>query len=139
MIIPLITTLVVQVAGSGGLGKLMAVVGMPAVLIPILGPTIGGYLIQVLNWHWIFFINIPLVLIALVLLIWKMPAFPAPKRGKRLDFPSLALLAGLFTFAIIGITRFSTGDGLTSAKVLTPLIVALLPRNLRALRLLPTS
>jgi len=125
VIIPLITTLVVQVAGSGGLGKLMAVVGMPAVLIPILGPTIGGYLIQVLNWHWIFFINIPLVLIALVLLIWKMPAFPAPKRGKRLDFPSLALLAGLFTFAIIGITRFSTGDGLTSAKVLTPLIVAL--------------
>ena len=124
MIVPLITTLVVQVAGSTGLGKLMAVVGMPAVLIPILGPTIGGYLIQALNWHWIFLINIPLVVISLVLLGWKMPAFPAPKRGKRLDLPSLALLASLFTFAIIGITRFSTGDHFTSQHVWLPLLVA---------------
>lgn len=124
MIVPLITTLVVQVAGSTGLGKLMAVVGMPAVLIPILGPTIGGYLIQALNWHWIFLINIPLVAISLVLLGWKMPAFPAPKRGKRLDLPSLALLASLFTFAIIGITRFSTGDHFTSQHVWLPLLVA---------------
>ena len=125
MIVPLITTLVVQVTGSTGLGKLMAVVGMPAVLIPILGPTVGGYLIQVLNWHWIFFINIPLVLLALVLLGWKLPAFPAPKHGKHLDIPSLVLLAGLFTFAIVGITRFSTGNQLTSLTVLTPLLVAL--------------
>lgn len=125
MIVPLITTLVVQVTGSTGLGKLMAVVGMPAVLIPILGPTVGGYLIQVLNWHWIFFINIPLVLLALVLLGWKLPAFPAPKHGKHLDIPSLGLLASLFTFAIVGITRFSTGDQLTSLTVLTPLLVAL--------------
>ncbi|WP_341779827.1 MDR family MFS transporter [Levilactobacillus sp. HBUAS70063] len=124
MIVPLITTLVVQVAGSTGLGKLMAVVGMPAVLIPILGPTIGGYLIQALNWHWIFLINIPLVAISLVLLDWKMPAFPAPNRGKRLDLPSLALLASLFTFAIIGITRFSTGDHFTSQHVWLPLLVA---------------
>ncbi|NLR09765.1 MULTISPECIES: MDR family MFS transporter [Lactobacillaceae] len=125
MIVPLITTLVVQVTGSTGLGKLMAVVGMPAVLIPILGPTVGGYLIQVLNWHWIFFINIPLVLLALMLLGWKLPAFPAPKHGKHLDIPSLVLLADLFTFAIIGITRFSTGNQLTSLTVLTPLLVAL--------------
>ncbi|UIF28668.1 multidrug efflux MFS transporter [Levilactobacillus brevis] len=124
IIVPLITTLVVQVAGSTGLGKLMAVVGMPAVLIPILGPTIGGYLIQTLNWHWIFLINIPLVVISLFLLGWKMPTFPAPKRGKRLDIPSLAFLASLFTFAIIGITHFSTGVQLSSRNVWLPLSAA---------------
>ncbi|WP_367295921.1 DHA2 family efflux MFS transporter permease subunit [Levilactobacillus yonginensis] len=121
---PLITTLIVQATGGQNLGKLMAVVGMPAVLIPILGPTIGGYLIQALNWHWIFLINIPLVLISLVLLAWKMPAFPAPKAGKHLDIPSISLLAGLFITAIIGITRFSSGDKFLSANVLTPLIMA---------------
>jgi len=125
VVVPLITTLIVQVAGSQGLGKLMAIVGMPAVLIPILGPTIGGYLIEVGNWHWIFLINIPIVLISLALLTWKMPSFPAPKAGKHLDLPSLILLAGLFTAAIIGITRFSTGATFTSAKVLTPLLLAL--------------
>jgi len=125
IVVPLITTLVVQVAGSQGLGKLMAVVGMPAVLIPILGPTIGGYLIDALNWHWIFLINIPLVLLSLLLLVWKMPKFPAAKQGKHLDIPSLATLTGLFTAAIIGITRFSTGDSFTSTKVLTPLLLAL--------------
>ncbi|WP_125546433.1 MDR family MFS transporter [Levilactobacillus lindianensis] len=124
-IVPLITTLIVQVAGGNSLGKLMAIVGMPAVLIPILGPTVGGYLIQTLNWHWIFLINIPLVLISLFLLAWKMPSFPAVRRGKHLDIPSLGLLAGLFTSAIIGITRFSTGDSFTSLKVLTPLLLAL--------------
>lgn len=124
IVVPLITTLIVQVAGSQGLGKLMAVVGMPAVLIPILGPTVGGYLIEVGNWHWIFLINIPIVVISLMLLGWKMPNFPAPKKGKHLDFPSLVLLAGLFTAAIIGITRFSTGDNFTSVKVLSPLLIA---------------
>lgn len=125
-IVPLITTLIVQVAGGQALGKLMAVVGMPAVLIPILGPTIGGYLIQALNWHWIFIINIPLVLTALILLVWKLPSFPASHQGKHFDLPSLALLASLFTFAIIGITRFSTGDRLQSAHVLTPLLIAVI-------------
>lgn len=124
IVVPLITTLIVQVAGSQGLGKLMAIVGMPAVLIPILGPTVGGYLIEAGNWHWIFLINIPLVLISLLLLSWKMPHFPAPKRGKHLDLPSLGLLAGLFTAAIIGITRFSTGAGITSNRVLVPLSIA---------------
>jgi len=125
VVVPLITTLIVQVAGSQGLGKLMAIVGMPAVLIPILGPTVGGYLIEAGNWHWIFLINIPIVLVSLALLWWKMPSFPAIKRGKHLDLSSLILLAGLFTAAIIGITRFSTGDTFTSAKVLTPLLLAL--------------
>ncbi|MFC6288830.1 MDR family MFS transporter [Levilactobacillus angrenensis] len=125
IVVPLITTLIVQVAGSQGLGKLMAVVGMPAVLIPILGPTVGGYLIEAGNWHWIFLINIPLVLVSLILLSWRMPHFPAPKRGKHLDFPSLGLLTGLFTAAIIGITRFSTGAGFTSTRVAGPLLIAL--------------
>ncbi|WP_225426612.1 MFS transporter [Levilactobacillus tongjiangensis] len=53
-----------------------------------------------------------------------MPAFPAPKAGKHLDIPSISLLAGLFITAIIGITRFSSGDKFLSANVLTPLIMA---------------
>ncbi|WP_082622357.1 MDR family MFS transporter [Levilactobacillus senmaizukei] len=125
IIVPLITTLVVQASGGTGLGKIMAVVGLPVVLIPILGPSIGGFLIDTLSWHWIFLVNVPLVIIAWVLLSWKLPAFPAPRTGKHLDFPSLITLAGLFTSAIIGITRFSTGDHFFSAKVLTPILLAI--------------
>lgn len=123
MIVPLVTTLIVKAAGGHNLGSLMAIVSLPAVLAPILGPTIGGFIIKVLDWHWIFYINIPLGLLSLGLLIWLMPRFtPAPSK-KPLDIPSVGLIGGAFTALILGITKLSTSGTLTATNVYVPLLI----------------
>lgn len=47
-------------------GRAMAIFGVGAMIGPIMGPTLGGYLTQVLNWRWTFFINVPVGILTLV-------------------------------------------------------------------------
>ena len=54
LLVPVLTTLLVQAAGGRPLGKLMATVSLPAVLVPILGPVAGGLIVSNLSWRWIF-------------------------------------------------------------------------------------
>ncbi|KRN53929.1 hypothetical protein IV84_GL000952 [Pediococcus damnosus] len=125
IIIPTISTLVVRAANGKNLGYLMSVVGLPMVLMPILGPTIGGFIIDKLSWHWIFYINIPIVLISLVVLALWLPKFTPNRQGKRLDIPSIFLFTGLFTGFILRITKFSHTTNLWQNAVLWPLGIGL--------------
>jgi len=60
LIIPLLTMLLVQAAGQDQMGRLMAIVGLPIILGPILGPVAGGLLVEYVSWRWIFYINVPI-------------------------------------------------------------------------------
>jgi len=54
MIMPAGMTILAQAAGPQRIGRVMSIVGVPMLLGPILGPIIGGWLIQVASWHWVF-------------------------------------------------------------------------------------
>ena len=74
-------------------GMAGALFGLGAVTGPLLGPTVGGYLINIASWHWIFLINVP-VGIAAAALAWKhldQPGYKAPK--ERIDKWGIGLLA----------------------------------------------
>ncbi|SDL38976.1 MFS transporter [Pedobacter antarcticus] len=51
---------------------------IPALIGPVLGPLVGGYMVDYLSWHWIFIINIPIGLIGIVLSIRFMPDYKSP-------------------------------------------------------------
>src|SRR5246500_4238382 len=72
MIMPLAQLIMAQVAGPRRMGRVMGVVSMPAMLAPILGPVIGGVILQNLHWSWIFFVNVPIGVVA-VALGWRLP------------------------------------------------------------------
>ena len=57
MLMPLGMTIMTRAAGPHRIGRLMAILGVPMLLGPILGPILGGWLIEVASWHWIFLIN----------------------------------------------------------------------------------
>ncbi|WP_235488512.1 MFS transporter, partial [Frankia sp. AvcI1] len=59
MLLPLMQTILAQAAGPARLGRLMATVAVPALLTPVLGPVVGGVLIDDLGWRWIFLVNVP--------------------------------------------------------------------------------
>ncbi len=65
---------------------------MGVIVGPALGPVIGGWITDQLNWHWIFFINLPVGIVAGTL-IWMYLRNPAEPQRKTLDWIGLALLA----------------------------------------------
>src|SRR6478752_2647212 len=74
LMMPLMATLAVQAAGGRDLGKLMAVVSLPAALGPILGPVLGGIILSQLDWRWLFWVNVPFCVVGLVLARRFLPA-----------------------------------------------------------------
>ncbi len=74
MIMPLAQLIMAQVAGPQRMGRVMGVVSMPAMLAPILGPVVGGLILQNLHWSWIFFVNAPIGVVAIVPRLADAPA-----------------------------------------------------------------
>jgi len=76
-------------------GLAMAVYAMGVVLGPILGPLLGGWITDSYSWHWIFFINVPIGIVALVM-CWTYVHDPEyltrRRRGDGIDYVGLALL-----------------------------------------------
>ena len=66
MLMPLGMTILTRAAGPERLGRVMAILGVPMLLGPIFGPILGGWLIDVASWHWIFLINVPIGIVAAI-------------------------------------------------------------------------
>ncbi len=56
-----------------------------------IGPVLGGWLVQYASWRWVFFINVPLAVIVLMLLFWRVPESRDEAVAKRLDWPGVFL------------------------------------------------
>lgn len=107
------------------MGKMMATVGLPALLGPILGPVAGGLIINHLSWHWIFLVNIPLCIVAIILAWRLLPGDERGTRTMRLDLPGLILLSPAIVLIIYGLGEVSSRRGFGHAAVLVPLIAGL--------------
>ncbi|MCA2977909.1 MAG: DHA2 family efflux MFS transporter permease subunit [Myxococcaceae bacterium] len=60
----------------------------------LVGPLLGGFITDHFGWHWVFFINLPLGLVALAFIVWRMPPLePAGGRGGSIDVTGGVLLA----------------------------------------------
>jgi len=86
LMITILQTILVQISGGKHLGQLISYISIPAVLGPILGPVLGGVIVNSLSWRWIFYVNIPVTLIA-ILLAWK--GLPADQKIRAQGFPRL--------------------------------------------------
>ncbi|MFH8369769.1 MFS transporter [Streptomyces sp. NPDC018031] len=90
-----------------------------------LGPVLGGLLTQALDWRWIFYVNVPVTVLALLMTFRYIPRDASDRDpARRVDLPGTALFAlgaGGFVFALTA----SHDDGWASAGTLVPLGVAL--------------
>ena len=103
MLMPIGMTIMTRAAGPHRMGRLMAILGVPMLLGPILGPIIGGWLIEHASWHWIFLINLPLGIIALVY-AFVVLAKDAPEPSESFDFLGMALLSPGLAMFLYGVS-----------------------------------
>lgn len=104
-IMTLVTTLCVETAGRERMGRLMSTIGIPTVLGPILGPVIGAVIVQFLSWRYIFFVNAPIGILAITLMILKLPDFTPANIKAKFDFIGIILLGAASAALIYGITK----------------------------------
>jgi len=121
MIMPVAQLIMAQVAGPRRMGRVMSVVSMPAMLAPILGPVVGGVILQNLHWSWIFFVNVPIGVIAYVL-GWRMLPHTDSGEAGRLDVLGLALLPTGAAAVVFGLSELGSGASAGSTEVLAPLV-----------------
>jgi EmrB/QacA subfamily drug resistance transporter len=121
---PLSITLLFQEFPPHERGMAMGVFGVPALLAPAIGPTLGGYLVTFAGWQLIFYINVPIGIVAVILSIIFLRNARA-NTNARFDFPGFVLAAiGLGTI-LYALSDAST-DGWTSGVVLGCLFVGFL-------------
>jgi EmrB/QacA subfamily drug resistance transporter len=125
MIMPVGQLIMAQVAGPKRMGRVMGIVSMPAMLAPILGPVVGGLILQNLHWSWIFLVNLPIGVIAFVLALRILPHTDSGEAG-RLDVLGLGLLSGASTATVYGLAQLGSNASLTAPKVIAPVLAGLL-------------
>ncbi|MFZ0159796.1 MAG: DHA2 family efflux MFS transporter permease subunit [Kineosporiaceae bacterium] len=110
MLMPLGMTIMTKAAGPARMGRLMAILGVPMLLGPILGPIFGGWLIENASWHWIFLINVPIGAVAVLYAWWALPR-DNPQPSESLDILGVVLMSpglALFLFGISSIPQKGT-------------------------------
>jgi EmrB/QacA subfamily drug resistance transporter len=139
MIMPLAQIIMAETAGPQRMGRVMALVAVPMMLAPTLGPLIGGVLIQSLSWHWIFFVNIVVGAFAIPLAYRVLPSqTKGEKSGETLDFLGLMLMSGGLVAITYGLAEAGTYATFNNAHVYVPVLAGVLlvaAFVLRALRI----
>jgi EmrB/QacA subfamily drug resistance transporter len=119
MIMPAGMTILTRAAGPGRIGRVMSIIGVPMLLGPILGPILGGWLVDDISWRWIFYINVPIGVVALIAASRVLPK-DKPQPAHRLDVLGLALLSPGLALLIYGLANSAEAGGFGAAKVLFP-------------------
>ena len=121
MIMPLLMTTAMQVVAPQKRGQIMGIISIVIAVAPALGPTIGGFILAQLSWHYLFWLMLPIIILA-VLLGLKELRNVGETRKVPLDIFSVILSAVAFGFLIYGLSSFAAS---LQAGNLTVSIVAI--------------
>ena len=103
-------------------GQAMALWGAGIMVAPVLGPTLGGWLTDSFNWRWVFYINVPVGLLAFLGIAFAMPA--SPRHRRSFDFVGFTFL-GLFVGSLqLMLDRGEQLDWFSSPEIIIEMALA---------------
>ena len=89
-------------------GKYQGLFGAVFGISALIGPALGGFLTDNVGWHWVFFVNLPIGAVALVI-IWRLlPPIKHPERARSIDYLGSAVFTGALVPILIGLTNKQT-------------------------------
>jgi EmrB/QacA subfamily drug resistance transporter len=119
MLMPLGMTILTKAAGPDRVGRVMAVLGVPMLLGPIVGPILGGWLVEDVAWQWIFYINVPVGIVTLILGT-RILDKDKPRPAEKLDWLGLVLLSPGLAALIYGLAQVPSHEGFGHPEVYLP-------------------
>jgi EmrB/QacA subfamily drug resistance transporter len=120
MIMPIGQMIMVRASGPRNLARVMSAFSVPVLLAPVMGPTIGGLLLDNVGWRWIFYVNVPIGVVAVILGLRQLPSDP-PEDAGRFDLLGLVLIATGLVGLTYGLAEVGTTDGAIT-HVVVPLV-----------------
>jgi EmrB/QacA subfamily drug resistance transporter len=124
MLLPVGQSILARAAGPQRMGRVMSVIGVPMVLGPIMGPVIGGLIVSNYSWRWIFYINVPIGIVTLILSSRWLPKFDTDERfPTAFDTIGFCLLSPGLAALIYSLSEVGTTDSYTSPTVLVSFVI----------------
>jgi EmrB/QacA subfamily drug resistance transporter len=124
MLMPVGMTIMTRAAGPDRVGRVMAVLGVPMLLGPIAGPILGGWLIDIASWHWVFLINVPIGVCALVYAYLALPK-DEPSPSESFDFVGMLLLSPGLALLLFGVSSIPVEGTVAATRVWLPGIIGI--------------
>ena len=119
LMVPVGRLMVVRSASKAQLMKAIAYTIWPALTAPILGPVVGGWIIHVASWPWMFLLNLPIGAVLFVLSLWIVRDRTPGEAISRLDHVGFLLTAATCMLVIVALEGYENGlSWLTSASTL---------------------
>lgn len=124
MIQPLSMATLFAVTPERERGTMTGLYGLSLMVAPILGPTLGGYLVELVNWRWVFYVNVPVAVLGVLLSLVLLPK--TPRRPAGFDWPGFVLAAACTSSALLAATYAPNAayTGWTDPRILGLLGVA---------------
>ena len=109
-IFPIALAVVADLYTPAERGKYLGSFGAVFGLSSVIGPALGGIITDTWGWHWIFFINLPIGIVALFILWRLLPAIKHPDAGRNIDYLGAAVFTAAVSPFLIGLTNKQTGN-----------------------------
>jgi EmrB/QacA subfamily drug resistance transporter len=122
MLVPVGFTLVAQSAGPRRIGRALGVVGVPILLGPIFGPIIGGLIVTSAPWQWIFVVNLPIAVLAIVVAARTLQADAGRADAGALDWVGAALLCPGLAGVVFGLSEIESHGGIDHPIAFGPMV-----------------
>lgn len=126
MIMPIGMAILAAEAGPKRIGRVMSYVGLPALVAPVLGPVIGGLIVTHLSWRWIFYVNVPVGAVALLLAARLLHRDERKSDPGRLDLAGFALISPGLAALVYALAEAGNGGGISNTKVIVSFAVGLM-------------
>ena len=110
MMVPVGRLILVRSVSKSELISAMALMGMPALIGPIIGPVLSGFIVTVASWRWIFWLNIPIAIVGIVAVTIFIENIREPD-VKRFDWPGFVLSGFGLCGTLFGLDALTTHNG----------------------------
>ena len=125
LLLPLMFNTILMIVPPQNRGRIMGIIGLVIMFAPAVGPTLSGLILKSLSWHWIFWISLPLLVVALIYGMYFMQNVTTPTKPK-IDVFSIVLSTLGFGGIVYGFSSAGEGGGWSNPVVIVSIAVGII-------------
>jgi len=124
MLMPTVMAMIYKLVPRDKMGGAMGIFGIALIFAPAIGPTLGGWLVEYVDWRWIFTINLPVGIIGVLLAVFMIPEFKHEGKVGKFDLPG-AITAAVGFAGLLYVLSKGNEWGWTSEETILTLVGSL--------------